>query len=369
MNVPMLDLAEQHAALMPQFRRVFDQTIASGQLVLGPQVAAFEEALASNCGTRYAIGLSSGTDALVVAMMAMGIGPGDEVIVPTFTFFATAGCVARVGATPRFVDIDPQTFNMDPAGLERALTPRTRAVIPVHLYGQMADMDAIMTLARNRDLKVVEDAAQAIGARCNGRAAGSVGDVGCLSFYPSKNLSAPGDAGACLTNDPELARSMQQLRVHGQGDDQRYHHVGGNFRIDTITAGILHVKLEHLQRWTDARRARAERYHQLLGGLPIDLPIARAGNDHVYNQYTVRVHGGRRDALSEYLTREGVGNRVYYDQPLHRQPCFEAPDGETVTLAVAEQACLDVLSLPMWPEMSESHQNEVVDAVRRFFES
>ena len=369
MSVPMLDLTEQNAELLPQFRRIFDDAIGSGQLVLGPRVEAFEEDLAACCGARHAVGLSSGTDALIVAMLAMGIGPGDEVIVPAFTFFATAGSVALVGATPRFVDIDAQTFNMDTRRLEQAVTPRTRAVIPVHLYGQMAEMDPIMRLARQHGLRVIEDAAQAIGARQNGRDSGSVADVGCLSFYPSKNLSAIGDAGACLTNDADLARTIRTLRVHGEGVDHRYARVGGNFRIDTITAAMLHVKLEHLQRWTRNRRARAERYHQLLAGLPIVLPTTTADNDHVYNLYTIRVNDGRRDELSRFLTEKGIGNRVYYAQPLHRQPCFQKLDGVGDALPVSEQACLEVLSLPLWPEMSTPLQDRVADAVRHFFET
>ena len=366
MAVPLLDLHFQNAPLLAEMRTAFEQIIDSSRFVLGERVQQFEQQLAQQCGTACAVGVSSGTDALLVALMALGIGPGDEVVTPAFTFFATAGCVQRVGATPVFVDIDPVTFNMDPDLIEPALTPRTRAVIPVHLYGQAASMGPIMRVARRHGLAVIEDAAQAIAARDGDQRVGSIGDVGCLSFYPTKNLSALGDAGACVTNDAELAQRLACLRVHGQ--DTKYHHncIGGNFRIDALQAAMLQIKLTHLASWTDARRAAARCYDQLLTGLPLVCPKEADGRYHVYNQYTVRVTGGCRDRLCRHLARQGIGHEVYYPVPLHLQPCFSHLGTKRGALPVTEQAAGEVLSLPIYPGLTRSQQEEVASEIRRF---
>lgn len=374
MAVPLIDAARHHASLASAIREAFDRLLASGQFVLGATVSEFESALAAYCGAGHAIGVSSGTDALVLALMALEIKPGDEVITTPFTFFATAGSIARVGARPVFVDIEPDTFNLDPDKVEAAITRRTRAIMPVHLFGQCAAMRPIMEIARSRNLAVIEDAAQAIGAMDDGKRAGSIGHVGCLSFYPTKNLSALGDAGACVTNDADLAKRMTMLRVHGES--QRYHHdyIGGNFRIDAIQAAALSIKLPHLDGWTALRQAHARRYETLLSGLPITLPRCRDGAFHVYNQYTIRVAGeasaggpSRRDALREHLTKRGIGHGVYYPVPLHLQKCFAYLGYQAGDFPVTEAAAQQVLSLPIFPEMTEPQQEEVADVLREFF--
>ncbi len=370
MPVPLLDLTHQHTALWPQLAGAFERVVASGQLILGPEVEAFEHRLAAYCGAQHAVGVSSGTDALLVALMALGIGPGDEVITTPFTFFATAGCIVRVGAKPVFVDIEPDTFNLDPTKIEAAITPSTRAIIPVHLYGQPAAMGRIMPLAAKHGLKVIEDAAQAIGARVEGKHVGTIGDIGCLSFYPTKNLSALGDAGACVTNDPGLASRLVSLRVHGQGSD-RYRHdrVGGNFRLDAIQAAMLTIKLTQLDAWTQHRRTVAQRYHDLLTSLPITPPQPAPGFDHVYHQYTIRVDQARRDALGQHLHDQGIGHAVYYPTPLHLQPCFADLRCGPGQLPSAEQAAKEVLSLPIYPGLSKPQQEEVASAIQAFLTS
>lgn len=364
----MLELKAQHAALLPVLRSVFDQFVTSGRYILGPHVEAFERNLAGYCGAAHAVGVSSGTDALLVSLMALGVGPGDEVVTTPLTFYATAGCIARVGARPVFADIDPVTFNVDPAALGAALGPKTRAVIPVHLYGQAADMEPIVAAAKRRGVPVIEDAAQAIGARDGDRPVGSIGDVGCFSFYPTKNLAALGDAGACTTQDPQLAQRLRALRVHGE--DSKYHHafIGGNFRLDAIQAAVLNVKFAYLRDWTDARRAAAKRYHDLLQGLPIVLPGEAAGKYHVYNQYTIRVLDGQRDALRERLRGCGIGQEVYYPVPLHLQPCFTHLGGKPGQFPRAERAAREVLSLPIYPGIPPAHQERVAAAVRGYFQ-
>jgi len=366
--------------LSANFRRIRDQALAeiiaiceSGQYVLGPKVAALEQALAAYCGSRHALGLSSGTDALLVALMALDIGPGDEVVVPTFTFFATAGCVARVGARPVFCDIDPVTCNLDVAQVEQKLTPRTRAVIPVHLYGQLADMPGLLHLVRGRGIAVIEDAAQSIGARQpgpGGRMSGTLGTCGCISFYPTKNLGAIGDAGALLTDDQSLYEKATRLRLHGE--TTRYHHkyVGGNFRMDPIQAAVLTVKLAHLEAWNAERRRRAARYNALLeqaGLVPeqVRLPVDRYGT-HVYHQYVVRVR--RRDELLAHLQRRKIGAGVYYPVPLHLQECFAHLGHRPGDFPHAELAAAEVLALPIYPELTDRQQETVVEAIRQFYQ-
>jgi dTDP-4-amino-4,6-dideoxygalactose transaminase len=367
MAVPLIDMAPQHQALLGEFQMAFEQVVGSGQFILGPCVEAFEKKLAEYCGVRHAIGVSSGTDALLLAMMAMGIKPGDEVIVPTFTFFATAGCVARLGARPVFVDVDPVTYNLDPARIDQVITSRTRAIMPVHLFGQCAEMNAINAIARRNGIKVIEDACQAIGARDGDKAAGALGAVGCLSFYPTKNLAALGDAGACTTDDDELAKRMKILRLHGQTGEYQHDFVGGNFRIDALQCAMLSIKLPHLDHWGQQRGENACRYHGLLRGLPIGLPNASAGKRHVYNQYTIRVLHGKRDALKAHLASKKIGCRVYYPLPLHLQPCFAYLGNKAGDFPVSEQAAREVLSLPIYPEMTAAQQEEAAAAIREFF--
>ncbi|MBI1367764.1 MAG: aminotransferase class I/II-fold pyridoxal phosphate-dependent enzyme [Planctomycetes bacterium] len=366
MSVPMLDLAAENRAIAAEARAAIDAIIDTNQFILGKTVEGFEGRLARYCQSPHAVGVSSGTDALLIALMAAGIGPGDEVIVPTFTFFATGGTVARTGATPVFVDIDPATFNMNVTAAEAALTDKTRAIIPVHLFGQCADMTATLALAKKHELIVIEDAAQAIGARDHDRPAGSMGDYGCLSFYPTKNLGAFGDAGAVLTPRVELLTLLRQIRMHGQTDEYRHQYVGGNFRIDALQAAVLTIKLAHLDAYAEGRRAAAERYEDLLGDLPITLPVTAEGQYHVFNQYTIR--STDRAALCDHLKANGIGHKVYYPLPLHLQPCFESLGYRKGMLPVAEAACDEVVSLPMFPTLSEEQQEEVAAVMRAFYE-
>ena len=366
MKVPPLDLSRQHESLLPQMLEVFQSTVESGRFILGQAVEAFESELARHCGVRHAVGMSSGTDALLAALMALEIGPGDEVITTPFTFFATVSGIVRLGATPVFVDIAPETFNIDPSLIDAAVTERTRAIIPVHLYGLMADMAAIASIARRHGLKVIEDAAQASGAERDGRPAGTTGDVGCFSFYPTKNLSALGDAGACVTDDPALAKRLGALRVHG--DTARYEHsyLGGNFRIDALQASMLSIKLPHLDDWNEARRDLARRYDALLEPLPVVAPHTPPQCKHVFNLYTIRVPDGRRDALIEHLSEEGIGFGLHYPTPLHLQAALAHLGKKAGDFPVAERAATEVLSLPIFPGMTEREQDDVVAALGRF---
>ncbi|MCC7146079.1 MAG: DegT/DnrJ/EryC1/StrS family aminotransferase [Phycisphaeraceae bacterium] len=367
MAVPILDLSRQHQPLAGRFKEAFDRILSSSHFILGPEVEAFERRLASYCQTTEAVGVSSGADALLVALMAMGIGPGDEVIVPTFTFFATAGAVARVGARAVFVDVDPQTFNIDPQRAAAAVTPRTKAMIPVHLFGQTAAMDPLLELARKHGLKVIEDEAQAVGAREKGRSAGSFGDVGCISFYPTKNLSAMGDGGACVTSDGQLAQRIRALRNHGQVGEYEHLYVGGNFRLDALQAAMLSIKLEGLEGGNAARRECAGRYDRLLAGLPLRTPVVAEGRHHVYHQYTIVVPADRREGLIAHLKAHQIGCKVFYPLPLHLQPCFAGLGGKKGDCPVSEELCRQVLSLPMFPGLRESEQEEVAGVIRKFF--
>lgn len=367
--VPQLDLAEQHRKLWLEIGPKMQQAFNSASFVLGPLVEGFEQKLAGYCKAHYAVGMSSGTDALIAALMAMDIGPGDEVITTPFTFFATGGCVARVGATPVFVDIRPNTFNIDPFAAAAAVNEKTRAIMPVHLYGLPADMDPILQTARERNLLIIEDAAQAVGAKYGTRPCGSLGHIGCLSFYPTKNLAAAGDAGACLTNDEEIATKLKQVRLHGMGGDYLHDVIGGNFRLDSIQALILDVKIDHLTQWTTQRQRIAQRYDELLAGLPVITPESPAGRTHVFHQYTVRVLDGKRDALQQHLSARKIGVRVYYPVPLHLQPCFKYLNYRKGQLPHSEKAAAEVLSLPMFPELTEAQQQRVADEVRAFYAS
>jgi dTDP-4-amino-4,6-dideoxygalactose transaminase len=368
--VPPLNLSGQFAALHDELLKELVEVAASGYYVLGPKVSVFEQVLARYCGTKHALGLSSGTDALLVALMALGIGPGDEVIVPTFTFFATAGTVVRVGARPVFCDIVPQTYNLDVAQVEARITPRTKAIIPVHLYGQLADMEPLLTLARRRNLPVIEDAAQAIGAKLpDGRLAGAFGTLGALSFYPTKNLGALGDAGALVTNDDALLDLARKLRVHGSGHTYYHDRVGGNFRIDALQAAILTVKLKHLEAWTEQRRARAARYTELIqaAGLAPEhvQPPQEVPGRHVYHQYVLRAR--QRDELVPFLHERKIGAGVYYPLPLHLQTCFAGLGHKPGDFPHAEQAAAEVVALPIYPELTDEQQQTVVRALAAFY--
>jgi len=347
----MLDIATMHAPIRDELIAKLTEVLDSGSYIRGKYVAAFEDELAAYVGAKQAVGVSSGTDALLVALMALGVKPGDEIITTAFTFFATAGAVARLEAKPVFADIDPVTFNIDPARIEERITDRTVGIIPVHLFGQSADMDPILAIAEKRGLWVLEDAAQSIGALYHGRMCGAMGTVGMYSFYPAKNLGAIGDAGAVVTNDDALARKIALLRDHGQDPRYYYKIVGGNFRLDGIQAATLSVKLPHLKSWEDQRRRAAARYADLLAGndlyvAPVELP----GHRHVFYQYELRVRDGRRDDAAAKLKAADIGHAIFYPVPLHLQECFADLGGRQGDLPVTEQACHEVLALPVLVE-------------------
>lgn len=358
-NVPLLDLKAQYASIRGEVREALDRVMESQQFILGPEVEAFEQEIAAYCRCRYAIGVSSGTDALLVVLMALGLQSGDEVITPSFSFFATAGAIARLGGKPVFVDIDPATFNIDPAEIEAKITSRTRAILPVHLFGQMADMAAIAKIAAKHKLPVIEDAAQAIGAERDGKRAGSVGLAGCLSFFPSKNLGAFGDAGMVTTNDAALAERVRMLRMHGYRSRYVNELLGGNFRLDAMQAAVLRVKLRYLDRWTEARQRNAAEYRKLLPKSVV-LPLENPGR-HIYNQFVIR--HSRRDDLMASLKQQGIGCEVYYPVPSHLQPCFSGLGHHTGDFPVSEQACRESLALPIYPELPPEMLQRVSAAV------
>ncbi len=367
MAVPLIDLSQQHQQLDRELKDAFARVVSSGGFILGEFVDRFEAELGEYLGAKHVIGLSSGTDALLVAMMAMDIGPGDEVIVPPFTFFCTASCVARLGATPVFVDISPRSFNLDPDHLEAAITEKTKAIIPVHLFGLPAKMPEILEIANRRGLRVIEDCAQAMGATLGGKRVGTFGDVGCFSFYPTKNLPALGDAGALCTDDAGLAEKVRMLRVHGSDKGYHYPLIGGNFRLDAMHAALLSVKLPHLEGWLERRRKIAARYTAALEDVPASTPVDPPPRRHVYNNYTIRVRSGGRDSLMAHLAAKGIGARVYYPIPLHLQPCFAEAGYARGRFPVAEASAEEVLSLPIYPEMTDKQADEVIAAVRDYF--
>lgn len=367
MKVPLLDLTAQYASIRDEIDTAMAEVVTSQRFILGAAVEACEDAIARYVGSDHAIGVSSGTDALLVALMAEGIGPGDEVVTTPYSFFATAGVIARVGATPVFVDIDPVTLNLDPARVADSVTNRTRAVIPVHLFGQMAEMAPIMEIARSRGLVVIEDAAQAIGAEHGGRRAGSIGDYGCFSFFPSKNLGCFGDGGMVVTNDAARADRVRALRVHGE--DVKYHHriVGGNFRLDALQAAVVRAKLPHLDGWIDARRANAALYSRLLGDLadrePSLLTLPGIVTDrHVFNQYVVRMTD--RDRVREELAAAGIGTAIYYPRPLHLQECLAVLGYRRGDLPESERAADRAIALPIFPELTTGQIRTVADSLR-----
>jgi dTDP-4-amino-4,6-dideoxygalactose transaminase len=355
-KVPILDLAAEREELGAEVRAALERVLASGHFILGPEGAALEKEIAALAGVAHAVACNSGTDALHLALRAAGIGPGDEVVTPAFTFIATAEAIAYVGAKPAFADIDSASFNMTAATLERALTPRTRAVIVVHLFGQCAEMPAIAELCAQKKLVLVEDCAQAIGADWQGRAAGAWGDYGCLSFYPTKNLGAYGDGGMVLAREAANDAALRMLRHHGSRQTYLHEAIGLNSRLDELQAAILRVKLPHLARYTAARRAHAARYRELLAGAALKLPAEHGHGVHAYHQFTVRV--AQRDAVRKRLAEAGVASGVYYPIPLHRQPVFEKAFGG-VKLPAAEAAAREVLSLPIYPQLSEAQIRHV----------
>jgi dTDP-4-amino-4,6-dideoxygalactose transaminase len=364
--VPLCDLQPQYQQLKHELEAAIDRVLESGQVILGPEVAALEREIAAYCGAGYAVGCGSGTDALSLALHAMDVGPGDEIIMPPFTFFATAGSVLRCGARPVFVDIEPESFNLDPALVSRALTPRTKAIMPVHLYGQCADMAELWQIAERFGLPIIEDAAQSFGATYQGKRCGTLGALACFSFYPTKTLGTYGDAGMVVTNDPDWADRMTTLRVHGM--KPKYHHsmLGWNARIDAVQAAILRVKLPHVDTWIEAREAAAARYDALIQsrGLQgmLTPPSRCADRRHTFNQYVVRVEGGRRDEVIRQFQAERIGYEVYYPVPVHLQKCLDHLGGRPGDFPVSEQASREVLALPMYPEITAEQQTRVIDA-------
>ncbi len=367
-RVPLLDLQAQYAPIRDEVLTAITRVCDSQRFIMGPEVDGLERELAALIGVDHAIGVSSGTDALLLALMALGIGPGDEVITSTYSFFATAGAVVRVGARPVLVDIDPVTFNVDPAQVEAVLSPRTKAIMPVHLFGLCADMDPILAIAARAGVAVIEDAAQAIGSQYKGRPAGGMGAFGCFSFFPSKNLGAFGDAGLVTTNDAALAKRARLLRVHGMEPKYYHHLVGANFRIDALQAAVLRVKAPHLSAWTEARRLNASRYVALFreAGLlgRVVLPTEPAGLRHIFNQFVIRVP--ERDALKAALDAAGIGNEVYYPVPFHLQPCFEPLGYARGAFPHAERAAHETIAIPIYSELSIEQQRAVVGAVAAF---
>jgi len=364
-SVLQLDLAAQYAAIGGEIRAAIERVLASQQFVLGPEGAALEQEIASLCGVAHGVGVGSGTDALVLALRACGVGPGDEVLLPPFTFVATGSAVSALGAVPVFADIRPETYNVDPAELESRVTPRTRAIVVVHLYGLPADMDPILAFARVRRLPVIEDNAQAIGASYKGRPTGSMGDAACLSFYPTKNLGAYGDAGMVVSNSPELTERIRTLRNHGQTAKYFSTEPGWNNRLDELQAAILRVKLRHLSNWQRARQANAAEYTRLLNQIPgVMPPIVPEGFEHVFHQYTIRIE--RRDALQQFLSARKIGCTVYYPYPLHLQPLYASLSHKPGDFPHSERAAQEVLSLPMYPELRKEQIVRVVEAIADF---
>jgi dTDP-4-amino-4,6-dideoxygalactose transaminase len=390
-SVPLLDLKAQYAPLREKIREAIDRVAEAQHFILGPEVEALETQIAAYSQCEFGIGVSSGSDALLVALMAIGLKPGEEVITSPYTFFATAGAIARLNAKPVFVDIDPLTFNIDPARVEEAITDRTRAIIPIHLYGQMAETTTIMEIAREHKLIVIEDAAQAIGAEAEGRRAGSVGHMGCFSFFPSKNLGGFGDGGMITTNDAELARKLRLLRNHGYSPKYYNKVVGGNFRLDAIQAAILRVKLDYLDGWTAARQRNAAIYRRLFeeaelsirpsaaelthgtSGSPLSqltgviLPLETEGGRHIYNQFVIR--SGQRDSLMKHLKERKIGTEIYYPVPMHLQECFADLKYRLGDFPLSESAAAETLALPIYPELTEEMIATVVDAIDVFYNS
>lgn len=371
MKIPLLDLNQQYQSIQAEIQEAIQKVLENTNFIMGDQVAQFEQAMAQYCGVKHAIGVASGTDALLIALKAIGIEPGDEVIVPTFTFFATAGAVSRLGGTPIFVDIDPVTYNLNPAEIRRVVTAKTKAIIPVHLYGQAAKMDSIMELAKEYNLQVIEDACQAIGASYQGTRIGLFGAATALSFFPSKNLGAYGDGGMILTNDDELATLMKHLRVHGSNPKYYHKYVGYNSRLDTLQAAVLQVKLKYLDQWNEGRQRVADLYNRLFQewGLTekVVIPTALEGAHHVFHQYVVRVKD--RDELQKFLKTRGIATTVYYPLCLHLQECYRELGMQEGDLPVGEAASKEVLALPIYPELTSEEQDYIVRSIQAFYQN
>lgn len=361
-KIPVLDLAPEIESLWPELQGAIQDVLRSGQFIMGPQVKRFEAEVATYLGVDHAVAMNSGTDALFIALRALGVGPGDEVITTAFTFFATAEAISHVGATPVFVDIDHRTLNLDVDQLERAITPRTKVVIPVHLFGLSCQMEQLLAVARKYNLRVIEDVAQAFGGKFQGKKLGTLGDVGTYSFFPSKNLGAYGDGGMLVTNDATLAATARMLRSHGSHKKYHNEEVGYNSRLDEIQAAILRVKLPHLEEANHFRRVAAARYNDLLVDAPlIECPVETNGAYHVYHQYTVKIKSGLRDQVQETLAKQGISTMIYYPIPVHRLPVYQ---GKYEQLRYTEQAATEVLSLPIWPQMSVETQEVVASALK-----
>jgi dTDP-4-amino-4,6-dideoxygalactose transaminase len=376
MKVPFFDLNSQFYSIEGDIKSALDEVFKTQQFILGPKVEALEQTIANYCQTRYAVGVSSGSDALLLSLMAFGIGTGDEVLLPPFTFFATAGAISRIGATPVFVDIDEETHNIDPSKIEEKINSRTKAIIPVHLFGQCADMDPLLQIAKAKQLFVIEDAAQALGAEyrphlnTEGKRAGQMGDLGCFSFYPTKNLGAFGDAGMVVTDNPHLAERTRILRVHGSQPKYFHKMIGINSRLDAIQAAILLVKFRHLEKWTEERQRRAEQYRSifqdLLPSVPnLRLPTIQYGNRHIFHQYVIRVP--ERDQLRQFLVESGIGTDIYYPLPLHLQECYSFLKYQRGDFPVSEKVAEEALALPIYPELTEDQQMFVVEKIKAFY--
>ena len=369
MKVPLLDLRAQHQALRPKLLAAIERVIDSQQFILGSEVEALETEISEYCTTKFAVACASGTDALLLALMALDLKAGDEVITTPFTFFATAASIVRLGAIPRFVDIEPRTYNIDPSLVEAAITPRTRAILPVHLDGQCSDMDPLLDISKRHALPIVEDAAQAIGAEDRKRRAGSMGSLGCLSFYPTKNLGAAGDGGMLVTDNASLAKRLRKLRVHGGVTEYQHDEVGINSRLDALQAAILRVKLKYLDEWSSARRNKADCYTELFreADLSIELvpPFIRSEVRHIFHQYVIRLPR-HRDEVMSHLSQHAVGSKVYYPIPLHLQKCFAYLGYHEGDFPEAERAAQETLALPLYPELTEEAQAYVVNTIRGF---
>jgi dTDP-4-amino-4,6-dideoxygalactose transaminase len=369
-NVPLLDLKSQYASIKQDIQVVLEEVCVEQSFILGAHVEKLEQIIATFIGTDHAIGVASGSDALSLSLMEVGIVPGDRVVTVPFTFFASAGVISRLHARPVFVDVTPDTFNLDPTRLADILTPDVKAILPVHLFGQCADMETILQIADAQGIPVIEDACQAIGAARNGVQAGAFGRTGCFSFFPSKNLGGFGDGGLITTRDPQVAEKLRLLRVHGSRSEYHHHFIGMNSRLDALQAAILQVKFQHLAEWTAKRQAHAESYQKLFQECGLDkrvtVPIVSSGNTHVYNQFTIRTT--QRDELSAYLTHHGIGNRIYYPVPLHLQECYQDLGYHKGDFPVSEQLSQEVLSLPIYPELTPDQLQYVVDRIQSFFD-
>lgn len=369
MKVPFIDLKLQYRSIHSEIQKAISEVCEDQVFVLGSRVEAFEKGIARYLSVSQAIGVASGSDALLLSLMAMEVGPGDEVITSPYTFFATVGAIQRLGARPIFVDIDPKTFNLNPALVDGALTPKVKVLLPVHLFGQCSEMTPFKALAKDEDLRIVEDAAQAIGAKYNDQMSGTMGNAGCFSFYPTKNLGGFGDGGMVITDDPHLAERIRLLRVHGSREPYRHEVLGCNSRLDGLQAAVLMVKLKYLDQWTELRRRHAMLYGQLFAQAGLiertQLPMEQPGCYHVYNQYVIRVP--RRDELRKFLAKEGIGTEVYYPLPLHLQPCLKHLGYRPGDLPEAERAARESLALPIYPELTEDQQAYIVEKIKAFY--